>query len=76
MRGHPYSLERKFSLEMSLFPLVHIWHKFCTFGIGLMKVIFSSVSRDASKTEIRDAFLSTYGMTIEDTEQDRLSFIG
>jgi len=55
MRGHPYSLERKF---------------------GLMKVIFSSVSRDASKTEIRDAFLSTYGMTIEDTEQDRLSFIG
>ena len=47
-----------------------------TFGIEPMKTIFSSVNRDASMSEIKTAFQSIYGITIEDAEQDWLSFIG
>ncbi len=47
-----------------------------TYGIDLMKIIFATVDRSASKAEIRAVFQSTYGMTIEDAEQDWLSFIG
>ena len=47
-----------------------------TYGIEPMKTIFSSVNRDASTAEIKAAFLSVYGITIEDAEQDWLNFIG
>jgi len=47
-----------------------------TYGIGLMKTIFATVSRDASTAEIKALFQSTYGISIENAEQDWLNFIG
>ena len=47
-----------------------------TYGIDLMKTIFTSVNRNASTAEIKAAFQSIYGISIEDAEQDWLNFIG
>lgn len=47
-----------------------------TYGIDLMKTVFSTINRNASQTEIKAAFQSIYGISIEDAEQDWLSFIG
>ena len=46
-----------------------------TYGIDLMKIIFTSISRDASQAEIKATFQSIYGISITDAEQDWLSFI-
>ncbi len=47
-----------------------------TYGIEPMKTVFSSVNREATTAEIKAAFQSIYGITIEDAEQDWLNFIG